>query len=93
MKIMKRFKIRIYGLVQGVFFRVNTKKVAEELGLNGWIKNKEDGSVEVLVEGEESKIQELLKWCKKGSSASIVEKIEIKREKFNGEFKSFEILY
>ena len=90
---MKRVKVKIFGKVQGVFFRYNTKKMAEMLGVKGWVRNCEDGSVEAVFEGEDEKVDELVRWCRKGPSLARVEKIEVKDEKLKGEFKDFRIIY
>ena len=90
---MKRVKVKIFGKVQGVFFRYNTKKMAEMLGVKGWVRNCEDGSVEAVFEGEDEKVDELVRWCRKGPSLARIEKIEVKDEKFKGEFKDFRIIY
>ena len=58
---MKCVHLLISGKVQGVFFRDNTRKKAEELGLKGYAKNLEDGTVEVVAEGNEEKINDLIK--------------------------------
>ena len=54
--------IRIYGQVQGVFFRSYAKEVADRLGLVGWVKNNPDGSVETVAEGSKEKLEEFVKW-------------------------------
>ena len=56
----------ISGLVQGVFFRAYAKDEAERLNLTGWVKNRWDGKVEMVIEGEKEKIDEMIKWCYKG---------------------------
>ena len=55
---MRRVFIRVYGRVQGVFFRSCTQEKAEELGLTGWVKNEDEGTVVIVAEGEEEKIGE-----------------------------------
>lgn len=90
----RRTKIFVYGTVQGVFFRANAKKKAEELGLNGWVKNKENNSVEILVEGPEDKIKKFTEWCKVGPPNARVDRIEVKKENNRKEILSrFEIRY
>ncbi len=74
---MPAFKLRITGRVQGVFFRSSTKKKAEGLNVAGWVRNVEDGSVEVFAEGAEVDLQELIKWCRKGPEGARVENVEI----------------
>ena len=78
-------------MVQGVFFRANTKKVAESLGLKGYARNMDDGNVEVIAEGPEEKIMELIKFCKKGPGAARVDKVEVHIEEASNEFDSFEV--
>lgn len=81
----------VHGYVQGVFFRHNTKKEALILGLKGYVKNMADGTVEVVAEGSEDKIKELIEFCKKGPEAAQVEKVDVKFEKATGEFNGFEV--
>ena len=66
---MKRVKIKIFGVVQGVGFRYFTFRNAKNLGLKGYVKNLEDGSVEALFEGENEKIKKMLELCEKRSNA------------------------
>lgn len=88
-----RCHIFVSGRVQGVFFRSNTKKVACSLGLKGWVRNTEDGKVEVIAEGEEEKLKKLIEWLHKGPSLAKVEKVSIEWQKFKGEFNDFKIKY
>lgn len=88
---MKRVWIIVYGKVQGVFFRANAKKAAIGLGLNGFAKNLSDGSVEVIAEGQEDKLKELIEYCRKGPERAQVSKIDVKFLKATGEFKGFEV--
>lgn len=75
---MKHLNIKIYGQVQGVFFRDSARKKAEEIGIFGFIRNEPDGNVYIEAEGEEEKLKELLDWCKKGSELAEVKKVETK---------------
>ena len=88
---MKRARIAVHGIVQGVFFRVNTAKAARELGLKGYAKNMPDGSVEIVAEGPKDKIDELIEFCKKSPGASEVSKIDVKFGKAKNEFGGFEV--
>lgn len=85
----KRIHLLVRGRVQGVFFRANTVKKAKELGVKGWVKNLEDGRVEVVGEGEEEKLKELVGFCQRGDFGAKVEKVEVRWEEFKGEFKGF----
>lgn len=89
---MKRVHLIISGKVQGVFFRHNTKKKAIELGIKGWVKNLED-DVEVVAEGNEGRLKELIEWCHQGPKGASVDNIQMEWEKYKGEFDKFEIRY
>lgn len=86
-------RLFISGIVQGVFFRENTRQIAQELGITGWVKNLPDGRVEIVAEGEKEKIQDLIEWAKVGPQFAKVEKVETFWEEFQNEFNSFEIKY
>jgi acylphosphatase len=92
---MKRVRIHAFvsGLVQGVNFRYYTKKFAEGLGIGGWVRNLNDGRVEVLAEGSEVRIKHFLDFLRKGPPGSKVINVEVKEEEYKGEFKFFDILY
>lgn len=85
-----RLHVIISGMVQGVFFRYNTIAKARELGLKGWVRNTDEGKVEAVFEGEEKRVNEMLKWCQKGPPASRVDEVKISFEEHKGEFNSFE---
>ena len=74
-------------------FRQNTKKIAESLDLKGFVRNRPDNSVEIIVKGTEKDIKEFMAWCKKGPSAAEVEKVNIKEIEQKKEFHTFEIKY
>lgn len=73
---MIRYKIKVKGKVQGVFYRSTAQAKAKELGLSGWVKNEEDGSVAIEAEGEEQKLLKLVDWCREGPGAAIVNDVE-----------------
>jgi acylphosphatase len=87
----KRVKILINGRVQGVGFRHFVKKHAQELSITGYIKNREDGTVEVVGEGEEKNISDLIEKCKQGSLLSRVNSVAIEKEKAKKEYIGFRI--
>ena len=88
---MKRAHIFISGFVQGVGFRHFTQRKAEELGLTGWVRNIEDDKVEAVFEGEQQKIQEMIKFCHKGPWMAKVDDVEILWEEASGELEEFEV--
>lgn len=65
-------RLRIHGTVQGVGFRAWMIDAAQHLGVAGWVRNRGDGSVEALVEGETSAVEELLRACRRGPPAAAV---------------------
>ncbi len=65
----------ITGQVQGVFFRATTQEMAQSLGLTGWVKNTNEGAVEIHAEGSEDALQQLEEWCQHGPPAARVEKM------------------
>ncbi len=88
-----RAYVRIYGIVQGVFFRANTRRVAKRLGLKGYVRNLPDGSVEAVFEGERDKVEKAIEWCRRGPPLARVERVEVKYEEYRGEYDDFYILY
>lgn len=90
---MKRVHVFVSGRVQGVFFRAYTQKEALRLGLKGWVRNLPDGRVEAVFEGDASAVEEMIKWCHRGSPGAIVTKVEVREEPYKGEFSTFEIRY
>ncbi|NIO05936.1 MAG: acylphosphatase [Proteobacteria bacterium] len=88
-----RKRLIVEGYVQGVFFRATTQEVARELQVSGWVRNRWDGSVEVLVEGEENRVDELVKWCHKGPPGASVTRVQVEEEPCTGEFEGFSVRY
>ena len=83
----------ISGRVQGVFFRASTQEAAAECGVTGWVRNKSDGTVEAMFEGEEDQVYSILEWCKKGSPSSEVEHVAVNWGDYTGEFERFDVRY
>ena len=86
-----RVHIFVSGRVQGVLYRHNTQKMAQKLGLTGQVGNLADGRVEVVFEGEKDKIEEMIKWARRGPFLAKVENLEIIWEKYKDEFQNFKI--
>lgn len=87
---MKHFSIKVFGKVQGVFFRASTKDVAEKFSIKGFVRNEKDGSVYMEAEGEEEKLKQFIEWCNQGPSHAIVENITIVEGSVQG-FAKFEV--
>jgi acylphosphatase len=88
-----RVRLIVKGRVQGVWFRDSTRQKANELGVYGWVKNRLDGNVEVLVEGPENDVKELIKWCHHGPPYAKVTRVKEIKEDWQGEFDSFDIVF
>ncbi|MBS7622192.1 acylphosphatase [Candidatus Bathyarchaeota archaeon] len=88
-----RVHVYVSGFVQGVFFRHETKKHADRLGVKGWVRNLPDGRVEAVFEGDQEAVEEMLKFCKKGSLGAKVKNVEVNSEEWRGEFQKFSIRY
>jgi acylphosphatase len=86
-----RIRAVIRGRVQGVFFRGFTERSAAALGLQGWVRNRPDGSVEVLAEGSRADLQALLAALGRGPAAARVDAVETEWLEASGEFPDFRI--
>ena len=85
--------IIVSGRVQRVHFREKTREKAEEFGVFGWVKNLSDGRVEAVFEGEKAKVEEMVKWARKGPFWAKVNGLETSWEEYQAEFSNFEIRY
>jgi len=88
-----RAHVIISGRVQGVFFRMETLEQARKSGVSGWVKNKHDGRVEAVFEGEKSLVDNVIQWCKQGPPASRVDNVNLEWEPYTGEFTEFDIRF
>ena len=83
----------ISGRVQGVFFRMETQRAAGRFGVFGWVRNRPDGSVEAVFEGQQQAVDAVLQWCQEGPNLAVVKNVEGKWLDFTGEFESFDITW
>jgi len=86
-----RASIQVSGRVQGVWFRRFTQQTAQAHGVTGWVKNRINGDVAAVLEGEEKAVNEVLNECRKGPDGAHVDHMEVVVEKFAGEFDRFDI--
>ncbi|MBI4136783.1 acylphosphatase [Candidatus Roizmanbacteria bacterium] len=86
-----RFHVFIIGQVQKVGFRYATKLKAHALHIAGWVKNRDDGTVEAVFEGEKDTVENMIHWCYSGSPGNV-ESVKHIEEKAEG-LKEFEIKY
>jgi acylphosphatase len=82
---MKRVHVRIRGRVQGVFFRAEARARAESLGVSGWVRNAEDGSVEAVFEGDDERVDSMVDWCRRGPRGAQVGDVAVETEEPAGE--------
>lgn len=68
-----RVRVRVTGRVQGVFYRQSTVEMARPLGLSCWVRNRPDGSVEALFEGERTAVEQAIAWCRQGPPRAAVD--------------------
>ena len=85
---MKTLHLQIEGRVQGVWFRESMRREAERLGVDGWVSNRPDGSVEAVVQGADDAVAALVAWAKKGPPLAHVERVELSETE--GEYSRFE---
>lgn len=88
--MLRHYNITITGKVQGVFYRANTQKVAEILGLKGFVMNQPDGSVYCEAEGEEELLVKFIQWCHHGPDKAEVTYVSINEGPFQN-FTGFRI--
>jgi len=93
MTAMVRAHVFVTGRVQGVYYRQTAMEAARAHGVFGWVRNLQDGRVEAVLEGDESSVNSVVEWCKKGPAKAEVEKVDTKLEGFTGEFSQFTIIY
>jgi acylphosphatase len=83
----------VHGRVQGVAFRAATQRQAQQLGVHGWVRNRPDGTVELLAEGEQVSVQRLVDWCHGGPTGARVTQVQVDWQPPVGECVGFEIRY
>lgn len=84
----------VEGRVQGVFYRASTQEEAQRIGVNGWVRNRADGSVEVLVTGDADRVDRLIGWLSEGPPMSQVSRVSIEEQGDSASvFNGFEIRY
>jgi len=76
--------VYVSGRVQGVYYRATTRDTARETGVDGWVRNLDDGRVEAVFEGSEEAVQEMVAWCEMGSEAADVDGVDATDEEPEG---------
>lgn len=88
-----RARVIISGRVQGVFFRLETQRAAERIGVNGWVRNQADGTVAAVFEGSKQRVDQAIAWCWQGSPMSEVTDVSVQWEAPTGQYDTFDITY
>ncbi len=79
-----RAHVFVSGHVQGVYFRATTRDRATTVGVDGWVRNLDDGRVEAVFEGKQTAVDEMLSFCHEGSPAATVEDVTVEYESPEG---------
>ncbi|MEK6945901.1 MAG: acylphosphatase [Nanoarchaeota archaeon] len=88
----KSIRLYVAGIVQGVFYRAFVKENAERYNVKGFVRNLEDGRVEVFLEGATDDVKKMKELCENGPKNTNVKSVEVKEERFQG-FKEFKVLH
>jgi acylphosphatase len=75
-----RRHVYVSGQVQGVFFRDTCARHAHQLGVTGWVRNRRDGRVEAVFEGETAAVERMVEWCRHGPPRAIVTGVQVDDE-------------
>ncbi len=79
-----RKRVKVHGRVQGVFFRDSARREAERAGVTGWVRNRSDGTVEAVLEGDEDAVAQIVEWMRKGPGHARVERVDVEDEEPEG---------
>ncbi len=88
----KSVKLIVKGTVQGVFYRQFCKENADKLNVKGFVRNLENGDVEVVLEGDSDEVDMMIRLCRKGQKYAQIRNVEVEEKKWGGEFEGFKVL-
>ncbi|MEK7482903.1 MAG: acylphosphatase [Planctomycetota bacterium] len=91
--MIKTIYVIIRGRVQGVGYRYATAKKANQFQIVGWVRNRDDGTVDGIFQGEESALHEMLKWCDHGPANAVVEEVQVYPKEEPSLFSQFDIIH
>lgn len=74
----------IFGFVQGVGFRFGVERAANSRGVAGWVRNRADGAVEAVFEGEPEDVEALVNFCRRGPRGAVIERVDVEEESAEG---------
>ena len=84
--------IRVYGIVQGVFYRMNILEQARTLGIRGWVRNRQDGTVEAVFQGNKQVVDKIIQYCQQGPPSATVINVKVQWIQPDPTLHSFDIL-
>jgi len=87
---MKTLRLAIHGRVQGIFFRDAMRREAQKLGITGWVRNRNDDTVEAAVQGEPAAMDAIVRWAHQDPRHAQVERVVIEPD--DGSYNSFEVI-
>lgn len=87
---MKKLRLVIHGRVQGVFFRDSMRGEAQRLGIGGWVRNRNDGTVEAAVHGKSAAVDAIVQWAHRGPQHARVERVDIAQDE--GSYNNFDVI-
>ena len=85
-----RAHVLVSGRVQGVYYRATTRETAQDQGVDGWVKNLDDGRVEAVFEGDEGDVEAMVEFCHEGSNRANVTDVDVTYEDPEG-LQGFEV--
>ena len=88
---MRRARVVVHGLVQGVYFRDATRRLALRHGVSGWVRNNWDGTVEAVFEGEPEAVERMIEFAREGPREAVIERVDISDEPVEGGLRGFEV--
>lgn len=88
---IKQYHLLITGRVQGVGYRASASDKGQQLGINGWVKNLQDGRVEMLIAGEQLQLEQMIAWAEQGPRFAEVTHIDISEQSVTGKLSDFQI--
>jgi acylphosphatase len=88
---IKQYHLMISGRVQGVSYRVSAYEKGLQLGLTGWVRNRADGRVEMLIQGQQDELQQMIEWADQGPRFAEVTNLELIEQAISEQFNDFQI--
>ncbi|OUZ07251.1 acylphosphatase [Aeromicrobium sp. PE09-221] len=83
----------VHGRVQGVYFRASCEDMARRLGVAGWVRNRDDGAVELVAQGSADAVEELVRWCHQGPRQASVTSVEVGEAEVDDRLSDFRTRY